>query len=104
MFAFSTREQPNTITKNNRDHRDRDILDQTSSKKLTEYLASVNVYPLLIGESIRQFQRRARIELLGVVRFRRTMRHHDHALANAEIERIRKELEKEAHKDDGEEK
>jgi len=55
MFAFSTREQPNTITKNNRDHRDRDILDQTGSKKLTEYVTAVNVYPLSIGESIRQF-------------------------------------------------
>ena len=43
MFTLPTREQVNAIAKNNRDHRDRDIVDQPGSKKLTEYVATVNV-------------------------------------------------------------
>src|SRR5690242_6164630 len=82
MFAFSARKQPNAITKDNRNYRDGDIVDQTSGKKLTDYLPSVNIYPLRTPESARQFQHGARIELLPVVHFRRTMRHHDYALAN----------------------
>src|SRR5512142_98426 len=81
MFTLTTREQANAIAKNNRDHRDRDIVDQTGSKELTEYVAAVNVYPPSIGKSIRQFYCRARIELLRVLCLRRTMGHHDDALA-----------------------
>src|SRR5581483_11585493 len=81
MFTLTAREQANPIAKNNRDHRDRDIVDQTGSKKLTQYVTAVNVYPPGIGESIRQFSCRARIELLRVPCLRRTMGHHDEALA-----------------------
>src|SRR4051794_8901881 len=81
MFAFAPGEQANAVAKNDRDHRDCDIVNQAGSEKLTDYLAAINVYPPSINELIRHFQCRARMEFLLVVSLRRTMGHHDDALA-----------------------
>src|SRR6516164_5424521 len=82
MFALATREQANAVTKNNRDNRDCDIVNQTGSKKLTDYVAAIDVHVPGIGESIRKSSCRARIEVLGVERLHRMMGHHNDSLAN----------------------
>src|SRR4051794_33355638 len=82
MFAFAPGEQANAVAKNNRDHRNCDIVNQASSEKLTDYLAAINVYPHSINESVHHLYCRARKEFLRMLRLRRTMGHHDDALAN----------------------
>src|SRR5215475_6627640 len=81
MLTFSAGEQSNAIAENYRNHRNRDFVNQSSSKKLTDYFAAINVYPFSVGKSIRQFHRGTRIEPYCVVHRRWAVRHHDDSLA-----------------------